>query len=42
MAYTVTVYVALPGTPLSDPPNTTFKAAHVWQAMANVPIICFS
>jgi len=42
MAYTVTVYVALPGTPLLNPANTTSKAAHVWQAMANMPIICFS
>ena len=35
MAYTVTVYVALPGTPLSDPPNTTSKAGHVWYEIAD-------
>lgn len=35
MAYTVTVYVALPGTPLLNPPNTTSKAGHVWYKIAD-------
>ena len=35
MAYTVTVHVALPGTPLKNGPKPTSQAGHVWYEIAD-------